>query len=163
MDGLRCDAGLINPTVYSTRQWQDARSGSWILRANVAEAMTRGGCLAVRLPVTTRWLDAGTENEKRHETKRRAMTLIQNRHRHKHCLDPRLGRRLMCLSGTQSVPRQLHHVLFLACSFLTDKCCRTFSSLTTRLVPTLAVFRFYSPSIVLLRSTHPFVPKALLI
>jgi hypothetical protein len=42
------------------------------------------------------------------------MTLIQNHHRHKHCLDPRLGRRLMCLSGTHLVPGQLHHVPFLA-------------------------------------------------
>lgn len=28
---------------YSTRQWQNARSGSWILRAKVVEMMTRKG------------------------------------------------------------------------------------------------------------------------
>lgn len=28
---------------YSTRQWQNARPGSWILRARVAERMTRKG------------------------------------------------------------------------------------------------------------------------
>lgn len=39
--GLRCDAGL-NPTAHG--RWQDARSGSWILRAKVAEMMTRNGC-----------------------------------------------------------------------------------------------------------------------
>lgn len=28
---------------YSTRQWHNARTGSWILRAKVAEMMTREG------------------------------------------------------------------------------------------------------------------------
>jgi hypothetical protein len=118
------------------------------------------------------------------ETEGPSLAMIQNRHRHKHCLDPRLGHRLICLSGTCPVPRPLHQVpsgclaphpvgpVGLAPA-LTDKAAGRFSPLSTpvafnygRAQP-LAAWRlasagcrFHSPSMVLLRSTHqPFVPK----
>lgn len=66
------------------------------------------------------------KKQEKSQNETEAMTLIQNRHRHKHCLDPRLGRRLRCLSGTHLVPRQLHHVPFwlsvwLGCSLSRTK------------------------------------------
>lgn len=72
--GLRCDAGL-NPTAHGSGQ--NGRSGSWILRAKVAEMMTRKGvhlqlfCVRLRLSVTEllarRW-----DQKKNTKSKRRA-------------------------------------------------------------------------------------------